>query len=116
MTHALKEKIHSIIIFGAWLFLVTSSLIIHLSHLKLNTHFLGYLQTHSFAKKHFPSFLLLPAKCPVEMCLDLNPYLKGTISRSYDMIKNINPPFWANTKSAWEQDMGGKLPDDIMAT
>ncbi|CAB1340153.1 unnamed protein product, partial [Coregonus sp. 'balchen'] len=67
----------------------------------------------NFAKKHFPSFPLLPANCPVERCLNLNPYLKGTISRLYDMIQNINLPSWANTKSAWEQDMGGQLPDDI---
>ena len=43
--------------------------------------FLGMCKLTALLKKHFPSFPVDPAKCPGEKCLDLNPYLKGTISR-----------------------------------
>jgi hypothetical protein len=74
--------------------------------------FSGYKLIKQNKKVSF-TFPLEPTKCPVERCLDLNPYLKGTISRLYDIIQNIHPPSFANTKSAWEQDMGVELPDDI---
>ena len=72
----------------------------------------GYLQTCSFAKKHY-SFPALPEKNMLDIILDWNPDTRGNVSRIYKTIQTNSLPSLEKTKLAWEQDLNVEFTGEV---
>jgi hypothetical protein len=75
------------------------------------THFFRYLQIRNFTRKIFPSFLSLPPISWLDEFLNLDPFVKGHISKLYDMIKNFACPTLDHVKHSWEGEFGSEISD-----
>lgn len=49
----------------------------------------------------------------MDSILELDPFEKGQVSKSYITIQKLKQTTWDRTKEAWEKDLGVELSEDI---
>ncbi len=76
-------------------------------------HYFRYFQVRSFASKYFSSYPSPPESGPTYDILSLNPYGKGLISKIYDLIQNLIISSWDNIRTAWVDDIGEAISDEM---
>lgn len=80
--------------------------------LPLSHHF-RYFQVRDFFRKSYHPFPELPPETPLDTLLATKLSLKGTITRIYGTLTNMNPQLTASIRSLREEDLGTPLSDDL---
>lgn len=76
-------------------------------------HLFRYLQVRSFAHSTFPMFPNLPNDSTLDVFLTPFPTLKGSISNIYNQMYLLQPESLNSIKTAWEEDLGQPIPDEV---
>lgn len=82
------------------------------------SHHFRYFQVRDFVRKGYHPFPELPPETPLDILLATKSshhhfLTKGTITRIYGTLTNMNPQLTASIRTLWEEDLGTHLSDDL---
>ena len=75
-------------------------------------HFFRYLQVRHFIQNRFTQFPSPPPKSPLDSILETPPEVKGTVSRLYTIIFELEGSSMSIIKENWEKDMDADITED----
>lgn len=76
------------------------------------SNFFRYLQVRHFIQNHLTQFPSLPPKSPLDSILETSPEVRGTVSRLYTAIFEMEGSSLSIMKENWEKDMGTNITED----
>lgn len=79
-------------------------------HLSPN-NFFRYLQVRHFVRSHFTQFPSIPVSSSLDAILEVQPALRGTISRLYAKIFDLEACSLMIVKENWENDLGVNITE-----
>lgn len=74
--------------------------------------FFRYLQVRHFVPNHFNQFSSYPSKSPLDSILETPPEVRGTISRLYTIIFEMEGSSLSIIRENWEKDMDTNISED----
>lgn len=77
-----------------------------------SNNFFRYLQVRHFVQSHFTEFPSIPQTSPLDAILEVQPGIRGTISRLYARIFDLETCSLMIVKENWEKDMGVDIADE----
>ena len=75
-------------------------------------HFFRYLQVRHFIQNRFTPFPSPPPKSPLDSILETPSEVKGTVSRLYTIIFELEGSSMSIIKENWEKDMDADITED----
>ena len=77
------------------------------------SHFFRYLQVRDFARNRFPGFPAIPPSTLIDTILNINPYLKGTISELYNTLLTHQSSSSDKLRTIWSEDLNIEIEPEV---
>lgn len=77
------------------------------------THFFKYLQVRNFVRNKFPGFPSIPPNTLIDTVLNINPVLKGSISKLYNILFECKPTGSDKLRVMWSEDLNMEISPEI---